>query len=107
MATSKAGPNRDLPLSTTSPVAVLRVNLQELQFFDLFLGAGLFGKLGEVKAKGPAGFAEDQTGAWASPRLTVAPDAALVGLYFWIQAAILDQNMGVVDVTNAVRMAVQ
>lgn len=107
VATSKAGPNRDLPLSATSPAAVLRVNLAELQFFDLFLGAGLFGKLGEVKSGGAAGFAEDQTGAWASPRLTVAPDPALVGRYFWIQAAILDQNMRVVDVTNAVRMAVQ
>jgi hypothetical protein len=107
VATSQGGPNRDLPLSTTSAAAVLRVNLQELQFFDLFLGAGLLGKLGVVKAKGPAGFAEDQLGAWASPRVTVAPDRALVGLYFWIQAAILDENSNVVDVTNAVRMAVQ
>jgi len=107
VATSRSGPNQDLPLSATSKAAVLRVNLKELQFFDLFLGAGLFGKLGLVKAKGPAGFAADQLGAWNSPRLTVAPDRALVGLYFWIQAAILDANMNVVDVTNAVRMAVQ
>jgi len=107
VATSSSGPNRNLRLSATSPSAVLRVNLDELALFDVFLAAGVFGPLGVVKAKGPAGFAEDQLGAWSSPRIPVAPDPALVGLFLWIQAAILDSNMNVVDVTNAVRMAVQ
>jgi hypothetical protein len=104
VATSKAGPDRDLPLA---PSAVLRLNLQELELFDLFLGAGVFGRLGLLKAKGPAGFAQDQRGAWSSQRLVVPPDRALVGRYFWIQAVILDEKMQVVDMTNAVRMAVQ
>ncbi|MEE9127588.1 MAG: hypothetical protein V3U11_10650 [Planctomycetota bacterium] len=107
VATSKAGPDQDLVLSATSQNAVLRVNLKELQLFDLFLGAGLFGKLQTYTAKGPAGFTHDQQGAWSSPRIKVRPDKALVGRYFWIQAAILDANMNVVDATNAVRMTVQ
>ena len=107
VATSKAGPDQDLVLSATSPNAVLRVNLKELQLFDAFLGAGLLGKLSTYTAKGPAGFARDQQGAWSSPRIKVPPDKTLVGRYFWIQAAILDANMNVVDATNAVRMTVQ
>ncbi len=107
VATSKAGPDQDLVLSATSPNAVLRVNLKELQLFDAVLGAGLLGKLSTYTAKGPAGFARDQQGAWSSPRIKVPPDKTLVGRYFWIQAAILDANMNVVDATNAVRMTVQ
>ena len=106
VATSKAGPDQDLPLGP-NPNAVLRVNLQELQFAHLFLSAGVVGKLGTYKAKGPAGFVSDQKGAWSSPRVKVPPDRSLVGRYFWVQAAILDANMTVVDTTNAVRMSVQ
>ena len=68
---------------------------------------GLFGPLVRYRARGVAGFDEDQLGVYASPHVTVPPSPSLFGGVLWIQGLVVDGRLEPVDATNVVRMTLR
>nr|HMQ23303.1 hypothetical protein [Planctomycetota bacterium] len=85
--------------------AGLLVDPTGLGLATLFTGAGVFGVTGTYVKGGEAGHRNDQEGVWQSGRLTVVPDAGLVGFSLWVQTLLFDPvSMKSVAATNAVRL---
>jgi hypothetical protein len=97
---SPNGPTANLPLGNVT----MRVDPAALGSANFLVSAGLHGSLALYPKQGQAGWDEDQPGVYASPRVRIVPDPALIGLTLWVQGFITDNALNFVDTTNVVRL---
>jgi hypothetical protein len=89
--------------STTIDSAVLRLDQGFLNLVDFWLGVGAVGPIARYGKASGAGFDQDQTGVYASPKLSW-PKGVGAGAVFWTQAVVLDlTTFRLVEATNVVR----
>lgn len=103
VAAGPRGPDSSLRLGGVE----LRVDRSALGLSSLLIQVGLFGPLRTYRARGVAGFAQDQRGVYASPDVRVPPSPSLFGGVIWLQGLIVDRNLRPAGVTNVVRMTLR
>lgn len=103
VATSEAGPTADFDAAGVP----LRIAPGQIGLATVLVNSGVFGYLGSYVAGSSAGFRNPQPGAWASPRLSVPANAALIGVSLWFQGLVVDGSLLPVAATNCVRLTVR